>query len=106
MDDFIPAPGRNVVYAYAADPTEWATAMTAGRAYEGPIEYRPAQIVRVWSTDGPKTVNLVVFLDGSNDARLEPLAAAGHLVVWKTSVTIADYHGVVHHYLPRVPESV
>ena len=84
-DDFTPAEGRNVVYQIA----------------EG--EYRPAQIVKVWSVDGPKTCNLVVFVDGSNDARY-PLEAHGatseNLALWKTSRILGD---AVGQYLPRKP---
>lgn len=86
MESFIPAEGRNVVYQIA----------------EG--EYRPAQIVKVWSTTGPKTCNLVVFLDGSNDARYPDVnseAAAGGLIAWRTSRVLGTGVG---QYLPRKPE--
>jgi hypothetical protein len=82
-DDFIPAPGRSVVYQVA----------------EG--EFRPAQIVRVWSTEGPRTVNLVVFVDGSNDRHLPCAAGASdddlraRPLLWKTSITLGDAGGVL-----------
>lgn len=87
-DDFTPAEGRSVVY----------------QVDEG--VFRPAQIVRVWSESGPKTCNLVVFLDGSNDRRLpcvvgredEELTRAP--LLWKTSITLGDGVG---QYLPRKP---
>lgn len=84
-ETFTPAEGRNVVFQIA----------------EG--EYRPAQIVRVWMTEGPKTCNLVVFVDGSNDAAA--LSAHGSVlannpVIWRTSVCIGDQVG---RYLPRKP---
>lgn len=46
-------------------------------------EHRAAQIVRTWGTpDQPaQYVNLVVFLDGSNDD-----AIGGALTTWRTSV--------------------
>lgn len=85
-DDFIPAEGRAVVYQVA------------------PGQFRPAQIVRVWSETGLKTCNLVVFLDGTNDAGLP--CAVGRLdlastpTLWKTSVPCGEGVG---EYLPRKP---
>lgn len=84
-EEFTPAEGRSVVYQLA----------------EG--EYRPAQIVKAWTTEALKTCNLVVFLDGSNDARYTPYdstAIADVPVVWKTSVVLGDDVG---QYLPRKP---
>ena len=82
-EEFIPVEGRSVVYRL--DETE----------------YRPAQIVRVWNTQGSRTCNLVVFVDGSNDlGRGVNKEDALHCVSWRTSVVLGE--GVCQ-YLPRKP---
>lgn len=84
--EFIPVEGRSVVYQLA----------------EG--EWRPAQIVKVWTIDGGKACNLVVFVDGTNDAvHVSPLEAPNLLfsqTIWRTSVVLGDR---VNQYLPRKP---
>lgn len=85
--EFAPVEGRNVVLQVA--PGEW----------------RPAQIVKVWSG---AAVNLVVFLDGSNDQRFHLWAAgvyainAEHTVGWATSRVRGDEVG---QWQPRKPGS-
>jgi hypothetical protein len=110
LDAFVPAQGRTVVFGFR-NPAAWETAedhsLKQKENFIGePFIYRPAQIVRVWTTDGMKTVNLVVFVDGGNDASLVSGASADNLTVWKTSATIADETALSsgrEHYLPRVP---
>ncbi len=82
--EFRPAEGRSIVYQIA----------------EG--EYRPAQIVKVWTVNAPRTCNIVVFADGSNDARYPETSEASstNLVLWKTSRVLGEGVG---QYLPRVP---
>ena len=45
---------------------------------------RPAIIVQAWSDKPDASLNLQVFLDGANDAKL---GEAGHDLLWATSVT-------------------
>jgi hypothetical protein len=109
LDQFVPAQGRTVVYGFR-NAAAWTTrpgepGLVAVEGHE-PFIYRPAQIVRVWTKEGPKTANLVVFLDGSND-RSYIGAADGSLMVWKTSAVIGDEDALANgreHYLPRVPD--
>lgn len=79
-EEFVPAEGRSVVYQIA------------------PGEYRPAQIVKAWGATASSAVNLVVFLDGHNDARY---GYDGSLTAWKTSRLQGD---AVDQYLPRKPQ--
>jgi hypothetical protein len=113
-EDFIPVPGRSVVYGFrnvaywTVDP-ESGGSRRADTTPDGvpPFIYRPAQIVRVWTPTGMKTCNLVVLLDGSNDRHLWPYADAEHLTLWKTSVVIGEPGAMAigsEHYLPRFPE--
>lgn len=74
FEDFVPAPGRSVVYQ--VDKGQW----------------RPAQITAVFGD----RCNLVVFLDGDNDKWI----GDGELVVWKTSRTCGTE---IDQWLPRVP---
>lgn len=114
-EDFIPLPGRSVVFGFR-NPRYWELSNLEGfkpREVIVPIEsppfiYRPAQIVRAFSGYGAKTCNLVVFVDGSNDAHLLPVWAdlARNPAIWKTSVVIGDSlppGSPVEHYLPRIP---
>ena len=70
---------------------------------------RPAAIVRVWrGADGCAQenglVNLIVFVDGSND--YPSLAAGGVPVLWKTSVCHDDNREPgTWHYIDETPEA-
>lgn len=79
-DGFVPAVGRNVVFQIA----------------EG--EYRPAQIVKLWAEHEPYTANLIVFLDGSNDAGF-----GGKGDVHTTWATSRYYGPGVGNYQARIP---
>lgn len=112
VEDFIPAQGRTVVYGFR-NPAAWETDPVTGllrrkeNSLTDPFIYRPAQIVHVWAREGMKTVNLVVFLDGSNDRGIDPYASPQNLTFWKTSVVIGTEGSMAvgaEHYLPRVPE--
>lgn len=85
-EDFIPVEGRSVVFQLADGV------------------WRPAQIVKVWSAEGPRTCNLVVFIDGGNDAgylgSIDKGAGSSLPVIWRTSVVLGDG---VNQYLPRKP---
>lgn len=71
----VPTPGRIVLYKLPDGP------------HRG--EYRPAIVVKVWTTDPPFTSQLQVFTDGSNDGVEYGL----HPVAWKTSVVHGDGFG-------------
>ena len=81
-EEFIPQQGRSVVYQIAENV------------------WRPAQIVEVWTEEGPRTCNLVVFLDGSNDKVHGFDGLDGSLTYWATSRVLGD---AVGQYLPRKP---
>lgn len=108
LKEFVPIQGRTVVYGFR-NPHVWESTDDGLRIKEGaigdPFIYRPAQIVRVWTQVNMKTVNLVVFLDGSNDSSLHA-ASASVLTLWKTSAVIGDGDQINRgneHYLPRAP---
>ena len=65
-------PGRIVNYVFASG------------------EVRPAVVVKVWDAEG-QSVNLQVFVDGSNDAALGGAQDRG--VVWATSATYQEFEG-------------
>lgn len=89
--DFTPVEGRTVVLQIA-----WG-------------EWRPAQIVKVFGPFAHNAVNLVVFLDGSNDDHYDLVAAgvfrdsdAQKCVAWATSRVQGKGIG---EWLPRKPEA-
>lgn len=52
-------------------------------------EHRPAMIVRHWGGDAPgeeTSVQLAVFIDGTNDNAAVAVVERGSMVIWRTSV--------------------
>lgn len=115
-ETFVPAVGRNVVYCYARDLNDYTTKLHAYMEteheqsgvfeYDGPVEFRPAQIVRVWSDMSGAACNLVVFVDGPDDQMLEVGATRDRLAFWKAAVLIADDFSKpqVGRFFPRIPQ--
>jgi hypothetical protein len=68
-------------------------------------QHRPAIIVRVWGTDPGAAVNLLVFVDGSNDQFPNNDPPGGvPLVLWRTSKLRDDDMAPGTWHWPEYPD--
>lgn len=88
MSEQVPSIGRIVHYVLDAGPKQG--------------EHRAAVIVRVWGDKPTSAVNLLVFVDGSNDYYRNQ--GPEPLIIWRTSKIRSDDFGLdTWHWPEYVP---